>query len=432
MKKIMVDMELLKKAPLSNLLYHQKRTVEALRESAIVFNTYPTGSGKTRAAFERLKESNENTLIIAPTNEILVQHYNDALEFVKKNNLKFRVVRIDAKVISKIAKKYPSRRGKLLFNILENPSEYEEELNIVGEIGKLIVIVNPDIFYYCVYGLYGSLDKGNLMEVVIKKFNYIIIDEFHYYNSKQLCNFLYFMALSKYFGYMESKRKFCILTATPDKLVEKYFRKIGLDFKVLSIDNEDKKTENYEKLNTLSKMDLYITNNNLEETVLNYYTRNDLKEDSVIISGSLFKVHKIKQSLYKLKINKRDIGLITGVIDSNERKEAVDKKIILATTTVDIGYNFTKKGKESQNIDTVIIEATTFDEAMQRIGRAGRILGKKYQDKRCKVIMSVSSEVYDNFENIDREITRQELKNLVRIAMPENTLMKRYIKVVQY
>lgn len=430
MKKLYVEGEFLKKAPNSKLLYHQYRTMEALKEYSVVFNTYPTGAGKTRAVLERLKENQQdNVLFIAPTNELLIQHAEDITEFVENNDLQYKVVRVDAKVIKKIKNESNDklRKGTILYEILRNPLEYKEQLGIQKTKGKIIVVVNPDIFYYCVYGFYNNLDKANLMDIVITKFNYVIIDEFHYYNSKQLTNFLYFMMLSKELGYFDGTRRFCILTATPDKLIEKYLTKGDIDYKILSIENEPEESKDYEIIKTLSKMELYITNKSLEEAVLEEYKDNDFQKDSVVISQSLFRVNKIKQTLYRNKINKQLVGVITGAISSKERKEAVYKKIILATPTVDIGYNFKKEGKNSQNIDLVITEAETNDEALQRIGRAGRILGKDKQDDTAKVVLCVKDTIYNAFKEDKDIISRIVLKDIIQSAMPSRNIMKRYI-----
>lgn len=431
MKKINVSWEFLKKAPDNKLLYHQYRTIKALKENSIVFNTYPTGAGKTRASLEWLKENQKkDVLFIAPTNELIRQHYEDVSEFVDKNKLDYCVIRIDANVLKEVKATIKTekniRNGELLNEIIRNPFQYSDvfKLNEIKE--KTIIIVNPDIFYYCLYGFYNKLDKANLMESMITKFNYIIIDEFHYYNSKQLANFLFFILLLKNFNYFDGTKKVCILTATPDKLVEEYLKRGKVDYKIISPENEPKESEEYEKIKTLSKMELIISDKNLEEVVEEEY-KNILDKDCAIISQSLFKVNSIKQRLKILDPKNKDIGIITGAVPSFERKMAVNKKIIIATTTVDIGYNFKKLGKEGQNIDIVITEAETSDQALQRIGRAGRILGKKKQDDICKVILCVDKDIYNKFENVENEISRKDLKELIEKNIPKRNIMKKYL-----
>ncbi|KEI17806.1 hypothetical protein Z959_06065 [Clostridium novyi B str. ATCC 27606] len=430
MKHFKVKEEFLKKAPSTSYLYHQQRTLDELHKNEVVFNTYPTGAGKTIASLLYLKENRDDVLFIAPTNELLRQHSDDIKDFINKNNLPHIVVKVDASVIEKIRENH--RKGSTLYELLNNPLQFKEELSInnIEYEGKrpVVIVVNPDIFYYCLYTNYNSLDKWNLMKTIIKKFKYIIVDEFHYYNSKQLANFLFFMLLSKEFGYFEYGRKMCILTATPDKLVEEYLTRGNIKYKIVSKENETEESINYEKLQTLSKLDLYITNEGLDEVINKIYKENKFEDDSVIISQSIYRVNRLKEELINRGIEKDNIGVITGAIKSEERKSSVKKPLILATPTVDIGYNFKKANKERQNIDVVLTEANTSDQALQRIGRAGRVLGKKIQNKRSKVILSVSDTIYNKFSEIQEEISRSELKDIIKECMPERNIMKKYVQ----
>ncbi|MDW8801442.1 type I-D CRISPR-associated helicase Cas3' [Clostridium sp. A1-XYC3] len=431
MKHFKVKGELLKKAPASPYLYHQKRTLDELKENSVVFNTYPTGAGKTKASLLYIKENPKiDVLFIAPTNELLRQHSEDIKEFVKDNNLPNIVVKIDANVIEKLRDNH--RKGSTLYELLSNPLSFREELlieNIEYDSKRpIIVVINPDIFYYCFYSLYNGLDKGNLMQITIKKFSYIIIDEFHYYNAKQLTNFLFFILLSKEFEYFQYGRKICILTATPDEMVEQYLRRGKIQYKIVSKENEGIESEKYESLKTLSELDLYITNETLEDVIGTLYKEKEFEKDIVVISQSIYRVNKVKEQLINNGIDKNNIGVITGAIKSEERKKAVQRPLILATPTVDIGYNFKKENKENQNIDEVLTEANTSDQALQRIGRAGRVLGKKIQNKRSKVVLCVTDKVYEAFTEVEKEISRKELKDIILEAMPKRNIMKKYIE----
>src|SRR5712692_6153537 len=83
-------------------LLHQWRTYNA--EEPLIVNTYNTGTGKTKAAllrmlkrakdkgFHRVSSTEDNALLIAPTNELLAQHARDAEQFCNENNLPYRVV----------------------------------------------------------------------------------------------------------------------------------------------------------------------------------------------------------------------------------------------------------------------------------------------------------------------------------------------------
>src|SRR5438132_13130464 len=85
-------------------LLHQWRTYDT--EEQLIVNTYNTGTGKTKAAllrllkrardigFNSLDSSEHNALLIAPTNELLMQHARDAEKFCDENKLPYRVVPI--------------------------------------------------------------------------------------------------------------------------------------------------------------------------------------------------------------------------------------------------------------------------------------------------------------------------------------------------
>src|SRR5260370_8411444 len=85
-------------------LLHQWRTYCA--EQPLIVNTYNTGTGKTKAAllrllkrardkgFHQLDSTEDNALLIAPTNELSAQHASDAQQFCNESNLPYRLVRL--------------------------------------------------------------------------------------------------------------------------------------------------------------------------------------------------------------------------------------------------------------------------------------------------------------------------------------------------
>jgi len=137
-------------------LHHQMRTLEALRNHDLVMNTYNTGTGKTVASllylFE-LKGTNKNVLFIAPTNALLAQHAEDIEAFVRKNDLDFMVKRVTAADIRIMEREQRPdqnrlRPGETLQRLIRNYLEFEPD---AVERKPLILVVNPDIFYYALY-----------------------------------------------------------------------------------------------------------------------------------------------------------------------------------------------------------------------------------------------------------------------------------------
>ena len=417
--KLSKDYEQVSKANPFGLKYtplkHQYETYQALQENEIVMNLHNTGTGKTLASLLYLfdlKQKRDNVLFIAPTNELIYQHSQDIKEFIADNNLKFNVIRIDAQVLTRLTTN-TNRNGDKLHQLLENPVKFDEELNLNFEDQSypFVFVTNPDIFYYGLYFQYGKIDQRNLCQDFATLFSYIVIDEFHYYNPKQFSNFLFFFALSKEFGYFNEGRKICLLSATPAQYIIDYLDKLELDMEI--IDFEVAKASN--KLQTLTRAEVKLVAGNLtdrldlvKEEAITY-----LEEglDGVIIGNSLVRINKSFT-----EINWQDKERITGPQSRQAREEANGKSLILATPTVDIGYNFVKADKERQNIDFVILEAKSLDELLQRIGRAGRVLGKKEKDQISKLLILVDDNSYSGLkEELEegKEYQRNEFARLL-------------------
>ena len=414
-------------------LYHQQRTYEALNTDELVINTYNTGTGKTYASLLRLFDlQGENVLFIAPTNELIHQHADDIREFVEEHGLNFAVAEVTGQklreweVVDDLG--YRVRNSRKLHELIQNPRDYFPTLT--GR-APLILVTNPDIFYLCFYTVYSPLDSANLFHDFLVKFNYIVIDEFHYYNAKQLANFLMFFILSKEYGYFNGNRKICLLSATPDEKVLTYLEKIGLTYALISPDNEPIDSDGYAKIQTLSELELTIHSSKMHdglkaqpERICNLL---DSGKDGAIISGSLRTINEIKQGLQKGGI-KDKLGLITGAVSAEERRNATKSfPLVLATPTVDIGYNFKKTEKLRQNIDFVCFDALYGSEFTQRIGRAGRLLGKRDTDYASIGHAFVQGKLHSQLQS-GESYDRREFAALVRNSLGEDNRFYHYIQ----
>ena len=371
-------------------LYHQLRTYEALREHDLVVNTYNTGTGKTVASLLYLFDLNgtgKNVLFIAPTNALLQQHAEDIEHFVVENELDFKVLRVTAADVRAIESGL--RPGETLQRLIRNYLEFESDAT---RRRPIILVVNPDIFYYALFFRYGAHDQLNVFERFLTAFDYIVVDEFHYYNSKQLANFLFAFALFDQFGYFEVRgRKVCLLSATPAPQVITYLdRLFGHRWALISPDNEPPESADYPATPTLAPLELTIVEGEVQKWVTVHRAdlavwvcQDDL--DGAVISSSLWRINETYDILRRVLPEER-LGRITGPEPPEARAQATGRDLILATPTVDIGYNFAKLDKRRQNVDFVICDARFGDELIQRIGRAGRVLGKPESDHPSRAV----------------------------------------------
>lgn len=416
------------KNPEAVFMQHQIDTYNANKDFDVVINTYATGTGKTRASLLNLiNQPKENALFIAPTNELISQHTKDVKNFISSIDLAHLVIEINAKILDELLEKVEiSRRGEILYRLLTNPQNVDFasilEISDLDKKRPFIIITNPDIFYYAITYNYNNHDKRNIFHAIFSTFFYIIIDEFHYYNPKQLCCFLFFISLSLKFGHFRNGKKITILTATPLPQVRKYFERLqeeGLKYIILEPEKVEK--NDIQAVKTLSpiKTTFFPTESfgftkaisgNLDFISDKYFNNND----GVIISNSLININDCYNYLKSKTID--DLGLITGVIDKKDRQNSAKKKIILATPTVDIGYNFDKINKTRQNIDYLIFDFKYQDQFWQRLGRAGRVLGKEQQDELSEVIVFCTQDEINKLSTFFQEnqvLTRQELNKCI-------------------
>ncbi len=412
-------------------LYHQYRTARALSDPAthLVVNSYNTGTGKTRASFLHLFALNgrhQDILLIAPTNALLGQHAEDAREFVQQYNLDYKVIPVTAATVRQYRQQIIAqglysegqmRSGEVLFRLIQNYREFHP-----GEYRRqgLVFVTNPDIFYYALMFQYGTHDQRNLFQSFLTRFNTIIIDEFHYYDQKQLAFFLFFFAISKKMGYFEhTGRKICLLSATPNNHVISYLNQLfGDNWQHISPDNEPPESANLPTIPTLAPLTLTLTSDKLEDW--GKANTDNLKiwlnqgEDGAIISDSLRRVNRLYAQLRR-PLTEPNIGRITGPEPETARQAATGKPLILATPTVDIGYNFKKLGKTRQNIDFLVCEARFGDDLIQRIGRAGRVLGKTETDTPSRAIALLKEGALDALRSYNGQtLTRAQFKAIIQ------------------
>ena len=123
------------------------------------------------------------------------------------------------------------------------------------------------------------------------------------------------------------------------------------------------------------------------------------------------------------------MGRLTGAESRRGREDAKAKRLILATPTVDIGYNFDRLGKTRQNIDFLLLDARSGDEFIQRLGRAGRVLGKQHQDIPSRVLAVVDAAFYKALQAYDGQtMNRLTLRQLAEENLPARNSLYSYIK----
>ena len=366
---------------IGNALQHQVDVFEKSKDTDIILDLAPTGTGKTNAGLTVLKhQPNKSAVYIAPTNALIEQQTSAAKKFVSDAKLPHIVKSASAKDIKSWSNdKVGSRSGEKLYNVLRNLATVFPD---VGANIPIILVTNPDIFYYATFFAYNNLDRGNIASSFYTKFSTVIFDEFHLYDAKQLVGMLFYLAYSQVFRFFQDGRKIVLLTATPEPACElalQNFKQAGV--KIARIDGEAGNT-NLLPSQTAVNLELRPKPDSKEEWLAELAAevvrrfREKPEENGAVILDSLDNINHLSDLLRHEGLSDY-IGRITGPAPKKDRQRAMQCQIILATSTVDVGFNFERHPESKrQNLDWLIFSARDRAAFWQRIGRVGRVLGK--------------------------------------------------------
>jgi len=405
----------LAQAFMNQTLQHQVDVYKAAETNHIILDLAPTGTGKTKAGLSVLHHNRDrNAVYIAPTNALIEQQTEAAKKFVSDAGLPHIVKAASAKDIKSWRDDLVGKRsGEKLYNVLREPATIFPEC---GGGRPILLITNPDIFYYATFFAYNNLDRGNIASEFYNSLATIIFDEFHLYDAKQLVSLFFYLALSKEFGYFQHKRKVVLLTATPEPACEQALKTLEYSgVKIARINGEE-------------QTDHLIPS----QTAVSLEIRQQLDRDALITDIANEVVHRLKNYpdhngavildskdiLNRLSDELRARGLenicgrITGSTPINQRQKAAQKQIILATSTVDVGFNFEREVEpDRQNLDWLIFSTRDRFSFWQRLGRVARVLGKKQTDIPSEAIAYLPEQAWEQgIEKLDCSGGREALK----------------------
>jgi CRISPR-associated endonuclease/helicase Cas3 len=410
-------------------LQHQVDVFKKAEDHDIILDLAPTGTGKTKAAFTvLLHEPNreQNAIYIAPTNALVEQQKQAAETFVEQAGLPHFVIAASAKEVRAWNKdKVGSRPGEKIYNLLRNPAILFPE---VGANRPVLLVTNPDIFYYATFFAYKRLDRVNIASQFYSSFATVIFDEFHLYDAKQLVGFLFYLALSHEFGFFKNGRRAVLLTATPEPACEDALLSLERQgVKIAYVDGESS-TACLLPSQTVVNLELRPQPDKsqlLSELVSEIVRRTQTQPDQcgAVILDSLDQINRLSDLLQKKGLTDK-IGRITGPSPLADRQRAVQCPIILATSTVDVGFNFERTPSPTrQSLDWLIFSCRDRAAFWQRLGRVGRVLGRQQADLPSEAIAYLPEKAWnEGLSSLDcssgRETLKQKLLELDCLERP--------------
>jgi len=409
-------------------LQHQVDVFEQSRNHDIILDLAPTGTGKTIAGLTTLlHQPNRSAIYIAPTNALIEQQAEAAKQFIQstQGKLNHHVQPVSAKEIRQWSNdRVGVRGGEKLYNLIRNPASVFPE---VGANRPLLLVTNPDIFYYATFFQYNKLDQGNLAYSFLTQFGTIIFDEFHLYNAKQLVGLLFYLVYLHEFGFFKQNVKVILLTATPEPACKQVFETLKTQgVRVKEIDGESGEY----RLPSQTSVNLTIRPQRsrdellaeIADEVVQRFHDHDGQSGAVILD-SLDLINRL-HGILKTKGLESHIGRITGPAPKLDRQRAMQCSIILATSTVDVGFNFERHpAPERQNLDWLIFSVRDRAAFWQRLGRVGRVLGKRETDVPSEAIAYLKEKAWEqDITSLDitggRTALQQKLEELKCLERP--------------
>lgn len=380
-------------------LQHQVDVFKQSENHDIVLDLAPTGTGKTQAAFTvLLRNPDGNAIYIAPTNALVGQQKQAAEQFVQQARLPHFVIAASAKEVrSWDSSKVGVRPGEKIYNLLRNPAILFPE---VGANRPVLLVTNPDIFYYATFFAYGHLDRVNIASQFYSQFGTVIFDEFHLYDAKQLVGLLFYLALSHEFKFFQAGRRVVLLTATPEPACEDALSSLERQgVKIAYINGEDG-TDHLLSSQTTVSLELRPQPDRdqlLTELADEIVERVQSKPEhyGAIILDSLDQINRLSDLLRRKGLTDK-VGRITGPAPLADRQRAMQCPIILATSTVDVGFNFERDPSPSrQTLDWLIFSCRDRAAFWQRLGRVGRVLGRQQTDLLSEAIAYLPEKAWE-------------------------------------
>lgn len=400
-------------------LQHQVNVFEATKNHDIILDLAPTGTGKTKAGLSVIKHNfDRNAVYIAPTNALIEQQTVAAENFIQQAGLPHIVKAASAKQI----KDWPSdrisnRSGEKLYNVLREPATIFPEC----QNNPILLVTNPDIFYYATFFDYGKLDRSNIASEFYSSFSTVIFDEFHLYDAKQLVSLLFYMTLSHIFGYFKNNRKIVLLTATPEEACDvalNTLAKSGVKVKYI-----DGKENSKNLIPSQTAVNLVIRQHpDTKEKIVSEISQEVIRflqeypdQNGAVILDSKDTLNRISDQL-RAKGLENKIGRIIGNTPIDQRQIAAQKQVILATQTVDVGFNFEKNPEPSrQNLDWLIFSSRDRFSFWQRLGRVGRVLGKQETEITSEAIAYLPEKAWEQgIEQLDTSEGREALFEMLK------------------
>lgn len=355
-----------------------------------------TGMGKTAVAVLAALENNPKTAIMVyPTNELIrnqAQSIRKTCERIGLNDPQIVTV-YSSELWKLMTEEDYSTKGYALRDKLYPPRFGQAKF----------VLTNPDTLHLILRLRYGGKARyGRGAAEVLKHlptYSTLVIDEFHYYERRELSSIYFDLALARYFGAFE---RILLMTATPNTRIAE---RLDLLAEVSDMDRPDAviavPTDHGDQVaHEIEFTVIPAEDSGLDSMedflVANAETFRDLRRENpqsdfipaCVILNSVIDARSLTERLLG-SFTMKEVRESHGLIPQQERKNREGVLILVGTSSIEVGIDF--------DTTFLLFEGSSAPSAIQRLGRVGR-------HRSGKAMIYAPRYVFKYFENYVSEI----------------------------
>ncbi len=348
-----------------HLSAHQVATYQALKSgnADVVFNVAMTGDGKSLAAYLPVLVNDTHAFGMYPTIELLRDQARGFEGYCSEFQCPVTCLPLWGSEMTRLAKKQSfQERGEWLVAQFRNYG---------------VILTNPDIFnlvmnYRYRTFIYSAVELPYSLGI---GYDYFVFDEFHVFEMPQIVSALTALLWLVEHGAPRSP-KFVFSSATPDPVLREMIERVGLKYTLVESDYVTEAADGYRPILHQAELHLHQLGeqeaaedwlrSRLDELVTFWRSANGRRPKGLIVVNSVAAARRITRWLaQELAAHSITVGENTGLTDLNRRRLAMERDLIVGTSTIDVGVDF--------DINLLIFEATDAGNFLQRLGRLGRV-----------------------------------------------------------
>lgn len=358
---------------------HQLAMLEGWNQHPTMLLAAKTGTGKTRAAMLPVLKHREWAVAVYPTNELLRDQVRAVEKFAHEEGIETLLWTPEVEKGSDRADRH-SRADHILIpvdgTLLDQWQEVMRCKNRGETLRRLlnpdkpkIVFTNPDILFL-ILGLQYHAEPFE----ALRRYETLIMDEFHLYHGVELAHALMMVALARGFGIF---RRLILLSATPSPevqaLLDRAVRPVVID----------SKSESHPALkrwrtavHAVDVTPIQITGGDPVEVLLSHLVslkpdlqrlRDEIPDDNylpaVVIVNSVLSAIRLEDRLVESGFSRDALAIIRG-LSHRAIRNTKGKLLAIGTSAIEVGVDF--------RCDYLLFEAWEAASFLQRFGRVGR------------------------------------------------------------